>query len=176
MTTPHEAGTALAFHAMQFAFQVHAVQKRKYTNNPYTDHLAEVAGIVATVDTDPTHLAVAWLHDCIEDQGVLEADLKTKFGEDVATGVALLSDLEQGNRAQRKAASRDRLANAPGWVQTIKVADLISNTSSIVEHDWNFAKIYLEEKRLLLDVLTKANPDLLRFAKQQLINLPKEAV
>lgn len=175
MESKSEARTALAFQAMRFAFQVHAQQKRKYTNNPYTDHLAEVAGIVATVSTNPKHLAVAWLHDCIEDQGVLEADLKSKFGEDVATGVALLSDLEQGNRAQRKAASRARLASAPDWVQTVKVADLISNTSSIVEHDPKFAKVYLEEKRLLLDVLTKAHPDLLRFAQQQVIDQPKES-
>jgi guanosine-3',5'-bis(diphosphate) 3'-pyrophosphohydrolase len=72
-----------------------------------------------------------------------------------------------GNRAERKAASRARLAAAPGWVQTIKCADLISNTSSIVKHDPKFAVTYLEEKRLLLDVLTKADPRLVAIARQQ---------
>ena len=38
----------LAFDAMVFARQVHSQQVRKYTGNPYADHLAEVAGIVAT--------------------------------------------------------------------------------------------------------------------------------
>ena len=37
--------------------------------------------------------------------------------------------------------------------KTIKLADLIDNTKSIVEHDPRFAKVYLEEKRLLLEVL-----------------------
>ncbi|NLD69639.1 MAG: guanosine polyphosphate pyrophosphohydrolase, partial [Limnobacter sp.] len=39
----------LAFDAMMFARQVHSRQVRKYSGNPYVDHLAEVAGIVATV-------------------------------------------------------------------------------------------------------------------------------
>lgn len=30
----------LAIRAMQFAREKHASQRRKYTNNPYTDHLA----------------------------------------------------------------------------------------------------------------------------------------
>jgi len=53
-----------------------------------------------------------------------------------------------------------------GGVQTIKVADLISNTGSIVEHDPKFAVTYLEEKRLLLDVLTNADPRLLSIARE----------
>lgn len=164
----------LALRAMMFARQVHADQRRKYTLNPYADHLAEVAGIVATVcgrHPDPqVTLAVSWLHDCIEDQSVALSSLNEMFGRDVAQGVLLLSDLEQGNRAERKAASRRRLAAAPGWVQDIKVADLISNTSSIVMHDAKFSLVYLEEKRLLLDVLTEASPELLAIARAQALN------
>jgi hypothetical protein len=103
----------------------------------------------------------------VEDQGVLAETLREEFGEIVAAGVLLLSDLEAGNRAERKAASRARLAEAPGWVQTIKCADLISNTSSIVKHDPKFAVTYLEEKRLLLDVLTKADSRLVEIARKQ---------
>jgi guanosine-3',5'-bis(diphosphate) 3'-pyrophosphohydrolase len=160
------------YEAMMLARKVHANQRRKYTNNPYTDHLAEVAGIVATVapaDLADLMVSVAWLHDCVEDQGVSVLTLRTKFGDAVADGVRLLSDLEKGNRAERKAMSRDRLADAPCWVQTIKCADLISNTSSIVMHDPKFAAVYLEEKRLLLDRLTKADPRLLALARMQAI-------
>lgn len=163
----------LAFRAMEFARRVHAQQRRKYTGNPYSDHLAEVAGIVAACgvnDSMPMHImiAVAWLHDIIEDQDVAVDEIEALFGPSVALGVELLSDLEEGNRAERKAASRLRLADAPAWVQTIKVADLISNTSSIVEHDPKFAVTYLEEKRLLLDVLTRAHPGLLQLARDQI--------
>ena len=66
-----------------------------------------------------------------------------------------------------QAASRQRLAAAPSWVQDIKVADMISNTSSIKMHDAKFALKYLEEKRLLLDVLTLANPEILAIARAQ---------
>lgn len=166
----------LAYRAMVFARKAHSNQARKYTGNPYADHLAEVAGITSTVapafGRDPEiMISVAWLHDYIEDINPQDGgnwgyyDLEQEFGEVVANGVLLLSDLERGNRAERKALSRARLANAPGWVQTIKAADLISNTSSIVMHDPKFAVTYLEEKRLLLDVLTKADPRLLSIAR-----------
>lgn len=163
----------LAYDAMMFAREAHRAQQRKYTGNPYADHLAEVAGIAMTVGWQASLIhpdqvmATAWLHDCVEDQGVQYAQLCRLFGHVVADGVMLLSDLEIGNRAERKAAGRIRLAAAPGWVQTIKCADLISNTSSIVQHDPKFAVTYLEEKRLLLDVLTKADPRLVALARAQ---------
>lgn len=158
---------SFAFSAMMFARDVHKAQRRKYTNNPYTDHLAEVAGIVATVDASETAIAVAWLHDCREDQGITGEQIEQRFGMAVAVGVALLSDFETGKRSIRKAAGRVRLASAPAWVQTIKCADLISNTSSIVEHDPKFAVTYLEEKRMLLDVMTLADPRLRAVAYEQ---------
>lgn len=165
---------SLSFEAMQFARRVHADQKRKYTNNPYTDHLAEVCGIAmsagwhdATIHPDKL-MAVCWLHDCAEDQGITHPELNSLFGVDVADGVLWLSDMETGNRAFRKAASRKRLAQAPSWVHTIKVADLISNTASIVQHDPKFAVTYLAEKRLMLDTLVKADVKLLRVAYEQL--------
>ena len=161
---------SLAYEAMMFAREVHKDQRRKYTNNPYTDHLAEVAGIASTVCWRYEHLeqeiiAAAWLHDSREDQGVSRETIQARFGGLVADMVDMLSDLELGNRAARKAASRARLAKAWPCVQTIKCADLISNTSSIVQHDPEFAEVYLEEKRLLLDVLTKADPRLLWLAR-----------
>lgn len=156
-----------AYDAMVFARETHKDQKRKYTGNPYSDHLAEVAGIVAAVGGDEYSIATAWLHDTREDQGVTGGEIEDRFGIRVAVGVSLLSDFEKGNRAERKAASRVRLASAPAWVQTIKVADLISNTSSIVQRDSKFAAVYLDEKRLLLDVLTKADPRLVQIARAQ---------
>lgn len=163
----------LAYEAMIFAREVHRDQRRKYTGNPYTDHLAEVAGIAMSVgwravEVHPdAFMAACWLHDSMEDRGVTHSTLMDRFGIKVADGVQWLSDMEQGNRAARKSASRSRLAKAPAWVQTIKCADLISNTASIVQHDPKFAAVYLEEKRLLLDVLTKADSRLLALARSQ---------
>lgn len=160
----------LTFEAMEFAREVHKDQVRKYTNNPYFDHLAEVVGIAMSVAWNhpnihpDKYMATAWLHDCVEDQGVSEEILVAEFGTVIASGVLWLSDLEKGNRATRKKLSRERLAEAPNWIQTIKCADLISNTSSIVKHDPDFAKVYLKEKRLLLEVMTKADPRLREIA------------
>lgn len=175
---------SLAFVAMEIAREVHADQVRKYTGNPYTDHLAEVAGIVATVTNweriDPeVMVATAWLHDSVEDQGMTEDQLYFRFGgfgasevDHMVRGIMLLSDLESGNRAERKAASRARLAAAPHWVQTVKCADMISNTSSIVKHDPKFAVTYLAEKRALLEVLTKADPRLRELAASMAAQVP----
>lgn len=168
----------LAYRAMMFARKAHAQQVRKYTGNPYVDHLAEVAGIVASVapafGRDPQiMIAVAWLHDYIEDIHPDENgnwgyyDLEQTFGKTVAQGVLDLSDLETGNRAERKSLSCVRLANAPGWVQTIKCADLISNTASIVMRDPKFAVTYLQEKRALLTFMTKADSRLHDLAGAQ---------
>lgn len=163
---------SLAYDAMMFAREVHKDQRRKYTDNPYVDHLAEVAGIGCSVSLNNPHIRIAtfaatcWLHDCMEDQGVGYGRLEQLFGRDVAKGVLLLSDLEEGNRATRKMLSRERLAEAPGWVQTVKCADLISNTSSIVQHDPDFARVFLQEKYLLLDVMTRADKKLRDLAYQ----------
>ena len=86
---------SIAFEAMRFAREVHKHQKRKYTGNAYTDHLGEVAGIVASVPHTEEMIAIAWLHDCIEDQGVEVVTLVSEFGMRVAYGVLLLSDLEE---------------------------------------------------------------------------------
>jgi guanosine-3',5'-bis(diphosphate) 3'-pyrophosphohydrolase len=158
---------SIAYEAMIFARHAHRAQQRKYTGNPYADHLAEVAGIVAATDAGANMIATAWLHDCVEDCGVSLDEIEARFGLTVAIGVSGLSDVETGNRAERKAASRARLADCAGWIQTIKCADLISNTSSIVMHDPKFAVTYLEEKRLLLDVMTGADPRLLALARAQ---------
>ena len=57
---------------------------------------------------------------------------------------------EDGNRAKRKAIDRDHVAKASRYGKVIKLADLIDNTRSIVEHDPNFAKVYLKEKEALI--------------------------
>jgi (p)ppGpp synthase/HD superfamily hydrolase len=167
----------LAYSAMAFAMDVHATQKRRYTGEPYAVHLAEVAGLALpvllagsygylTADVVRVFSSVCWLHDCMEDQGVLFDTLRAKFGYAVAEGVRWLTDCEVGNRASRKEQAAQRLARAPDWVQTIKCADLISNTQSIVLHDPGFAVTYLREKKALLEAMTQADPKLRERAAQ----------
>ena len=149
--------------AQIFAIAAHAAvqQKRKYTGEPYIVHPAEVASIVASVPGSTEDMvAAAWLHDVVEDTGVTTLDIHMNFGPEIAALVGWLTDVskpEDGNRAKRKAIDREHTAQAPAEAQTIKLADLISNSKSIMAHDPDFAKTYLEEKRLLLEVMTKGD-------------------
>lgn len=156
-----------------FATAAHAAvaQLRKYTGEPYIVHPAEVVSIVMTVPHTDEMLAAAWLHDVVEDTGVTIETIRAEFGEEVAELVGWLTDVsrpEQGNRATRKAIDRAHTAMAPAAAQTIKLADLISNSRSIMQHDEKFAKTYLEEKRLLLEVMTKGDPTLMEEARKHI--------
>jgi len=114
-------------------------------------------------------LAAAWLHDVVEDTGVTIETIRAEFGVEVAELVGWLTDVsrpEHGNRAHRKALDRAHSAAAPAEAQTVKLADLISNTRSIIAHDVSFAKTYLEEKRLLLEVMTKGDATLMAVARK----------
>ncbi len=157
--------------ARVFATAAHAAvgQVRKYTFEPYIVHPAEVAAIVATVPHTEAMLAAAWLHDTVEDTGVTIETIRTEFGAEVAELVGWLTDVsrpEHGNRAHRKALDRAHTAAAPAAAQTVKLADLIANTRSIMAHDETFAKTYLEEKRLLLAVMNKGDPTLMAKARR----------
>lgn len=143
----------------------HAVgQVRKYTGEPYINHPAEVVGILAGSGAAcPEMLAAAWLHDVVEDTQVGIDIIRDEFGACVTTLVEGLTDVSQpedGNRKVRKAIDRAHTAGQSPACKTIKLADLISNTRSIVERDPEFAKVYLAEKRLLLEVLRAGDPGL----------------
>ena len=159
--------------ARVFATAAHAAvaQLRKYTNEPYIVHPAEVVSIVKSVPHTEAMLAAAWLHDTVEDTGVTLETVRAEFGDEVATLVGWLTDVsrpDHGNRAARKAVDRAHSASAPAEAQTVKLADLISNTRSIMAHDEAFAKTYLTEKRLLLEVMNKGDATLMAIARKNI--------
>ena len=155
----HERSQALVDYAYNFAVKAHGDQVRKYTGEPYVNHCVEVAKIVQSVGGDIQMICAALLHDVIEDTPVTIEELNADchgFRWGICDLVVWLTDVskpEDGNRAARKALDRANIAAAPPQAKTIKLADLISNSASIVKHDPKFAKTYLREKRLLLEVL-----------------------
>lgn len=170
MTMPQMTTSPMELSAARFAALAHGRidHRRKYTGEPYIVHPAQVARIVKEVEHDEAMVCAAWLHDTREDCGVSHEELLVRFGEDVAMLVDWLTDVSKpsdGNRAVRKAIDRERLALAPGRAQTIKLADLIDNTSSIVTFGMGFAPIYLKEATLLLDVLVQGDPGLMERAR-----------
>lgn len=159
--------------AYMMAFGAHAGQKRKYTDQPYITHPLAVAQIAfdATLDTDV--LCASFLHDVVEDTPLEINDIEYHFGNRVADLVYEVTDVskpEDGNRATRKAMDREHLRKASPDGKTIKLADMIHNSQSIVKLDPNFAKVYMEEKRLLLPALIEGHEGLWRMAENMVHN------
>ncbi len=143
-----------------FAERAHRGQIRKYTGEPYIVHPVEVSQLVTAAGYSEDVAIAALLHGTVEDCGVTVEQIETAFGDEVAQLVHEVTDVSRkrhGNRATRKAMDREHLAKASPAGQTIKLADLISNTQSITMHDPDFAKTYMAEKRELLAVLTNGS-------------------
>ena len=159
--------------AVEFALTAHGDQKRKYTGEPYIVHPVAVARLVGRNGGTVNMITTALLHDVIEDCDVTYDDLLRRFGLDVAQMVCDLTEREQsGSRAERKAEECKRLSLVCANSQTIKVADLIDNTKSIVEAGAGpkFAKVYLAEKIALLKTLSRADPTLRTIAYEQIMD------
>ena len=71
--------------ASEFAAAKHEKQRRKYTDQPYFNHLAAVVRVLESNGvTDPTALAAAYLHDTVEDTDATMQEIVAGFGADVA--------------------------------------------------------------------------------------------
>jgi (p)ppGpp synthase/HD superfamily hydrolase len=157
--------------ALIFATQSHAGQVRKYTGQPYIFHPIAVAMIVMeTPDHTEEMVAAALLHDVVEDCGIVPDEVGRRFGAGVQELVYWLTDIAtpaDGNREKRKAIEREKWSRCdrPG-AKTVKLADLLDNTTSILARDPKFAMVYLEEKRLMLPLLEGGDPDLLKRARE----------
>ncbi|HEI8868109.1 TPA: bifunctional (p)ppGpp synthetase/guanosine-3',5'-bis(diphosphate) 3'-pyrophosphohydrolase [Serratia odorifera] len=161
--------STLVERARRYATKAHAAidQRRKYTNTPYIVHPQAVVEIVRSVPHTDEMLAAAWLHDTVEDTPTTLADIESHFGQPVAELVGMLTNVSEagsGNRFERKNRDRRHSAKASPPAKTIKLADLIDNTRSLLTYDSHFARTYLIEKQRLLDVLTEGDPTLWRQA------------
>jgi len=156
--------------AAAFAAAKHAGQTRKYTGDLYITHPQAVVAIVRSVQHDAAMLCAAWLHDVIEDTDTELSEIRSRWGSDVANLVDDLTDPSvpmDGNRAARRAIDRAHTALASARAKTIKLADVIHNTSDISKAPPAFAKLYLAEKALLLEVLRGGSAELWERAKLQ---------
>jgi (p)ppGpp synthase/HD superfamily hydrolase len=112
----------------------HRDHRRKgASQEPYINHLLEVARLVAeaTGGRDPDLVIAALLHDAIEDCGVTEAEIATRFGPDVAALVAAVTDDKALPKAERKRRQIQAAPAAPPRVALLKLADKVSNLRSM---------------------------------------------
>lgn len=123
-------GIRLVCDAAELAARCHNGMRRKGRGNePYINHLAEVAQLLAaaTDGTDAELVAAGWLHDAVEDGGTTPEELAQKFSDRVASLVVEVTDdmtLPKSERRLRQVV--DAPYKSPD-AKLIKVADKISN-------------------------------------------------
>lgn len=165
--------------AVGFAFCAHRAQRRKYTNEPYINHCVSVSHIVSQYIFGDAVACAAILHDVLEDTPVTYLELEDAFGVEIARLVEEVTDVSRpsdGKRSARKKIDREHLAQSSFEGASVKLADLIDNTSSIVRWDKDFARVYLAEKALLLPVLQHGQSRLWERAYETLQNAQEALV
>lgn len=148
----------------------HGDQVRKYTNEPYFNHLITIAEMA-----EKTGVKYGWeiglCHDLFEDTkctyGLLFCRLIDEFnyGKEsshfICSHILDLTDIFTSeaypylNRTIRKQCEALRLHTIDRVSQAVKCCDLYDNTSTIIKHDIEFAKKYIPEKRDILKGFTK---------------------
>lgn len=158
--------------ALEVAKAQHGDQMRTYPPAPYWSHLVRVAVMVSKVPGRTIQMIqAALLHDVLEDTPYLPETLFYQFGEEVGRLVVWLTDVkkEEGNRAKRHVMNTTRLGLAPPEAKTIKLADMIDNTATIVQYSKSFAIVYLQEKADALNALRGGDHDLWMSASKNII-------
>jgi (p)ppGpp synthase/HD superfamily hydrolase len=123
-------GLRLVSEAADLAARRHSGMARKGRGNePYINHLAEVANLlaIATEGADAELVAAGWLHDTVEDTPTTQQELAEKFGPRVAALVVEVTDDMTLPKDQRR---HRQIADAPHkslGAKLIKIADKISN-------------------------------------------------
>jgi (p)ppGpp synthase/HD superfamily hydrolase len=146
--------------AIEFAADAHKDQKRKYSGRPYIEHPLAVARMVGRFNHDNDMIIAALLHDTVEDTPVTLIDIQREFSPGVAALVRDLTDVSgptDGNRRTRKNKDLLHTAAAQPRAKTVKLMDLVHNSVSIIRHDTDFARVFLDEMHRMLDVLQDAS-------------------
>src|SRR5258708_4583393 len=123
-------GVRLVSEAAELAARRHnGMQRKGRGDEPYINHLAEVANLLAaaTDGADAELVAAGWLHDAIEDTETTRAELAQKFGERVASLVVeVTDDMTLPKSERRRLQVVDASKKSPA-AKLIKIADKVSN-------------------------------------------------
>lgn len=140
--------------AILFATDAHKDQTRKHSGKPYIIHPVTVANDVTRFTDNIDIYIAALLHDTVEDvEHVTNEIIVEEFGTTIGYYVECLTDeytkvkYPHLIRRQRTKLETERAILSPEEVKLIKYCDIKNNVPSIVEHDKDFAKVYLIEKR-----------------------------
>jgi len=123
--------------ALGFAHEKHQTQLRKGGDIPYLGHLLSVAGLVIEAGGTEDQAIAALLHDSAEDQGgeATLAEIRERFGADVATIVAECSDTFKTPKPPwkvRKEFYIDHLPEASEGAILVSLADKVDNARALL--------------------------------------------
>src|SRR5258708_5687797 len=122
--------------AYVYAMQKHGTQQRA-NGDPYFSHPLEVAGILTDLKLDDSTIAVALLHDTIEDTDATRSEIDQMFGEDIGRLVEGLTKIKKLDLVSKKAAQAENLRklllaiSADIRVLLVKLADRLHNMRTL---------------------------------------------
>src|SRR4029079_17938378 len=128
----------LVSEAAELAARRHNGMARKGRGNePYINHLAEVANLLATATdgADAELVAAGWLHDEMDGTATTREELAQKFSDRVASLVVECTDDMSLPKPERR---RRQIVDAPkksAGAKLIKIADKISNIGARIHSD-----------------------------------------
>jgi (p)ppGpp synthase/HD superfamily hydrolase len=169
----------------EFADTAHGEQVRKYTGDRYIVHPVRVMEMTSEFSNDICVHAAALLHDVLEDTPVTadqmeKALLQVMSDEEASKVIQLVVELTdiyvkenypRMNRRARKEKEAERLSRVSPDAQSVKYADIIDNIKDLVSQDTNFAKVYVDEAKKMLDLMVAGNPKL----RERAVKLVDEA-
>jgi (p)ppGpp synthase/HD superfamily hydrolase len=138
---------ALVTRAADFAARKHVNQRRKGANQePYINHLAEVARLLATtaVEPDASLVAAGWLHDTLEDTDTTKEELEKEFGRLVTDIVLEVTDDKSLPKETRKRLQIETTGAKSREARLLKIADKTSNVFAVAVSrpvDWDTARV-----------------------------------
>lgn len=133
--------TTLIKKAIKFSIKTHEVyqkQKRKGKDIAYITHPLSVGLILSLAGASEEVIVAGILHDTIEDsvdeKKVDEKMITERFGKKVATIVLSVTEIDKSlSWEKRKADAIEHIANFSHNSLLVKSADILSNTSELVD-------------------------------------------
>lgn len=122
--------------AYVYAMQKHGSQIRA-SGDPYITHPLEVAALLVDLHLDDATIAVALLHDTIEDTDATRAEIDTLFGEEIGKlveGLTKIERLDLMSRQEKQAENFRKLLIAISddvRVLLVKLADRLHNMRTL---------------------------------------------
>jgi guanosine-3',5'-bis(diphosphate) 3'-pyrophosphohydrolase len=157
MTAPDETlrnSLALVSLAADYAARRHVKQRRKgASQEPYVNHLADVAHLLAQTleEPNPQLLAAAWLHDVLEDTCPTReeyertrAAIEKQFGPAVLHIVLEVTDDKSLPKEERKRLQIETTGGKSRDARLLKIADKTSNVLAIAVSrpvGWDTARV-----------------------------------